>query len=252
MPLFLQEYLFAYPILLLLQSGFTLWMLVDAHRRGMQYWWFWIIFAFQPLGPWFYFFAEKWHDLSLPAPVAKLLEKKTPIEELQFRAQQSPTVANNLALGERLIELGHFEEAIAPLEEARKREPEMGPVCYKLARCHHELGRPQQAAPLLAQLVARDPRHDDYAAWKLLMEVQEALGQESDVLETARQLVKMSPRMEHKYLLAEQLARHHQDGEARLVLENALQEQQFVSGPVRRLNRKWVKQAQKLLKELNP
>lgn len=240
-----------HPLVGIAYVGFVVWLLVDVHRRGVEQWWFYVILFFPLIGPLVYFFAEKWRHLDLRLPAGGLFERKTPVEELEFRSRQSPTLANHLALAERFMELSRFEDAIRPLEAARKLEPDHGPVCYRLARCHYELGRPAEAMPFLVELVNRDPRWEDYAAWRLLVEVQEALGHEA-VVETARQLVKMSPRMEHKYLLAQQLVRHQLDGEARLVLENALQEQQFVTGPVARVNRKWVKEAKRLLRELTP
>ena len=133
-----------------------------------------------------------------------------------------------------------------------RQEPDLAPACFRLAKSHYELGRSAEAEPLLQRILKKDSRWDDYSAWRMLLEVQEDLKKDEVVLDTARSLVKMSPRMEHKVMLATHLARLNHDGEARLILENALQEQQFVTGPVRRLNRRWVKEARRLLRELSP
>lgn len=243
------ELLSEHPLLSVLQLMMTIGMLVDAYRRGVEYWWFFLIFWLQPIGSWVYFFA-----IFLPRfEWTKVIwEKKTPVEELRYRAQNTPTFASHLALAQRLIELRRFEEAIPPLEEARKREPDHSPACFYLAQCLYETHKASDALPLVRRIIDKEPRWEDYAAWRLLIRIQEDMNLDDAALETARQLVKMSPRMEHKYLLAHQLAQSQQDGEARLILENALQEQQFVSGPVRRLNRKWVKEARRLLSELAP
>ena len=102
--------------------------------------------------------------------------------------------------------------------------------------------------------MTKEPRWSDYAAWRLLLDVQEDLKRHGgSMIDTARQLVKMLPRLEHKVILADRLARMKQEGEeARLVLENALQEQRFVTGAIRRVNRPHVRRAQRLLKELSP
>src|SRR5262245_49125561 len=34
--------------LYLAQAGLTIWMLIDASRRGVEFYWFWIILFFQP------------------------------------------------------------------------------------------------------------------------------------------------------------------------------------------------------------
>jgi hypothetical protein len=243
------DLLASHPLLYAVQLLFTIGMIVHAYRRGVEQWWFYVIFFVQPVGAWVYFFAVFLPHFQWTAP---FWERKTPVEELRFRAQSSPTFANHFALAQRLIELNRFEEAIPPLQEARKREPDHSPACYALARCMFEIQKPNDALPLIQRILDKEPRWEDYAAWRLLIRVQEDLNLGDAALETARHLVKISPRMEHKYLLANQLAQMQQDGEARILLENALQEQQFVSAPVRRLNRKWVKEARRLLGELSP
>jgi hypothetical protein len=250
---YLQIWLYEYPILAMLQAAFTVWMLVDSQRHGHDYRWFWVILVFQPIGPWIYFLVEKRKHLDLRLPfVGGWFERKAPLEELQFRVQQAATVANQLDLAERLIELGRHEEAVAPLERVLAVEPDLASASFQLAKCHYELGRAADAEPLLVKIVKKDPRFDDYAAWRLLLLVQEDQKKDEVVLETARQLVRTSPRMQHKVLLAGQLVRLNHDGEARLLLENALQEQQFVNGPSRRVNRPWIKEAKRLLRDLSP
>ena len=248
----IHQFLFEHPYLSVLQTLFTVWMLIDAYRRGVQSWWFYVIFLFQPLGAWVYFFAEKWGHWEGVRGLSGMFKRKTPLAELEFRARQSPTLANYLALGERLVELRRHEDAITPLEQARMLEPTHAPICFLLARCHYETAKSAVAFDLLRRIIDAEPRWEDYSAWKQMILVQQDLKQDDGVLETARQLVKLSPRMEHKFLLADQLARLRQDGEARLVLENALQEQQFVAAPVRRMNGEWIKQAKRLLSELSP
>ena len=51
-----QEIFQVYPLLSTLQMAFMVWMIVDAYRRPAERFWFWVIFLFQPIGPWAYFF----------------------------------------------------------------------------------------------------------------------------------------------------------------------------------------------------
>ena len=252
----IHEFLFGHPIVSVLQVAFTIWMAVEAARSGNSYW-IWIIIVFQPIGPWIFFFVEMRERVfgrlfvRLPA-MSHLFERKTPLDQLEYHAQQSPTVANQVALAERLVELGRFQDAVVPLEAALKREPDFAPATFKLARCRYELHDSAEAERLLTTIVSKDPRWSDYAAWRLLLDVQEDLKRHDALLDTARQLVRMAPRLEHKVILADRLARMNQEGEARLVLENALQEQRFVTGAARRINRPHVRRAQRLLRELSP
>src|SRR5262245_9103565 len=49
-------------ILYLAQAAFTIWMLVDAYRRGAEYYWYLIIFMVPVVGAWVYFFVHKAGD----------------------------------------------------------------------------------------------------------------------------------------------------------------------------------------------
>ena len=54
-------YLYESP-LFFVQAAMTIWMIVDASRRGVEYYWYWLILAFQPFGAWAYFFVYKLQD----------------------------------------------------------------------------------------------------------------------------------------------------------------------------------------------
>src|SRR5262245_45928062 len=100
--------LLAQPWLALPQMALTVWMLVDAYRRGAEAIWFWIILLFQPLGAWIYLFAVKIRDFRLPGrrssePAA---QRRLSIDELRYRVERSPTVVHRLALAERLMKRG--------------------------------------------------------------------------------------------------------------------------------------------------
>src|SRR5262249_47364904 len=155
----------------LAQGALTIWMLVDCHRRSADGFWFWVILLLQPIGVWVYFFAVKARDFQgfqgLTGWFA--FQRRPSLEELRYQAEQTPTLANHLALGERLVERGAHADAIRHLEAARAREPEHGQVLFSLAVCQVELGRPQEAVPLLEKILARDRSWSDYKAWRLLI-----------------------------------------------------------------------------------
>src|SRR5262249_50335423 len=82
--------------LYLAQAALTIWMLVDANRRGVESVWFWIILWFQPLGAWAYFFSYKLSDFRLGVGtgwMSNLFTRRASLEELRYRVEQSPTVA---------------------------------------------------------------------------------------------------------------------------------------------------------------
>jgi hypothetical protein len=223
------------------------WMLVDAYRRGAEQFWFWVIFLVPVAGAWAYFFAvmsNDWGRLNLRG----WFQKKVSLDELRYRVEQAPTLAGRLALAQRLMEKGGYEEAIPHLEAALKSEPDHGALLYHLATCYVELDRPGEAIPPLEKLLARDPRWSNYAAWHLLIRAREAAGDQPGTLQGCRELTRLSPTLQHQCLLAEHLLGAGLNDEARGLLERSLRDYDYAPGPVRRRNRPWAREARRLQK----
>ncbi len=244
------ELIHSHPVLSVAQALFTIWMAVDVYRRGAEQFWYWVILFLPALGAWVYFFAVVAPNLNL-AGKPHWLQRKVSLAELRYRAERTPTLANNLALGEGLIDKGCFAEAIPILDSARKIEPGHGSVLYALARCHTGQGNFDQAAELLQRIIDRDPRWSDYAAWRLLIETHQDAGLGDTAVLKARELVKMAPTLRHKCILGEILIDQGQTEEARTLLDQALQDHAFTPATLRRPGRPWAKQARRLLKRLS-
>ena len=250
--------LYGYPYLWLPQMAFTVWMLVDAYRRPAEQFWFWIIFLFQPIGPWAYFFMVKFADFTGSGSgrgwqntgwSMAFFNRRPSIEELRYQADHVPTLANSLALAERLVEKNEHEEALPHLESALAREPDHCGVLFLFALCHLELGRPERAVPELDKVIARDRGWSDYTAWRLLVRARAAMNDPAGTLATCRELNRIAPTLRHRVLLAEFLIADGQSGEARDMLQRALEDYRFAPSGVRRLNRPYAGQAKKLLKQ---
>jgi hypothetical protein len=239
-----------HPIITLLQTAFMVWMLVDAYRRGAEYYWFWVILFLPGIGSWVYFFVVKvqsgdFANLSLGG----WFHRGPSLDQLRYQADQTPTMANHLALGERLVELGRHDEAVPNLEAALKTEPDHGMALFCLATCYKALGRPTEAVSLLERLHKRDPRWGDYAALRLLIEVRDEIADHAGTLENCRELVRRAPTLQHRCLLAERLLEEGQTKEARILLDQALRDHDYAPGHVRRRNGRWIGQARRLARE---
>lgn len=241
------HYLHEYPLLALAQSGFTIWMLVDANRRRAEQYWFWVILFFQPLGSWAYFLTHKLGDFSV-AGGWSLFHRRPSLDELRYQVQQTPTLTSYLALAERLVETGEHEEAAKYLELALAREPDHCQVLYLLAVSHAELGRPGQAIPLLERIIQRDRAWSDYSAWRLLVEARSQADDRPGALAACRELVRLSPTLRHRCLLAEHLLDAGHAVEARELLEQSLVDHRYAPAPLRRRNRSWASEARRLQK----
>lgn len=246
---FFYEFLFAYPMLSLLQGGFTLWMFVDASRRQVESFWLWVILLFQPLGAWAYFFTYKAREFS-GLKGFPWWQRRESLAELRYQAEQRPTLASHLALAERLIEHHEHAQAVPYLEAAMAREPDHCLVLYHLASCFTELEQADKALPLLQKIVARDRCWSDYKAWRLLIRARDQVGDGPGSLEACRELAKLSPTLEHRCILADHLLAQGQHQEAQGLLERALQDHYFAPVPVRRRNRAWAREARRLQKRV--
>jgi hypothetical protein len=240
-----------YTIPALLQTAFTIWMLVDAYRRGAEVYWYLVIFLLQPIGAWVYFFAVKvpsgdFHGVNLGG----LVRRGPPLDQLRYLADQTPTLTNHLNLAQRLIEIGEYAEAVPHLEAVLKTEPDHGMALYSMATCRHELGQSGEAVPVLEKLLKRDNRWGNYAGWRLLIAVQDELGDRAGALQSGRELARLSPTLQNQCLLAEHLLDDGQVLEARVLLEQALRDHDYAPGHVRRCNGRWAAEARRLIKRV--
>jgi hypothetical protein len=226
-------------------------MLIDANRRRVEQYWFWIILFFQPFGAWAYFFLYKVKDFrGGSGRLSSLFQWRPSLQELRHRAEQSPTAANRLDLGERLVETGAFAEALPHLEAMLAHEAEHCRSLFLLAQCHRALGHPEQALPLLQKIITRHPSWADYEAWHTVIQVCQETGDQAGALARCRELARVAPRLEHKCLLAEHLLETGEKVEARKIVQQGLEDYRYLTGLSRRHDRRWVGRAKQLLKQM--
>jgi hypothetical protein len=237
-------------VLSAIQLAVIVWMLVDAYQRHVEPFWYWIIFLFQPIGAWVYFFTSKFRTLRLgrmrPAVPS---ERKLALDELRYRVERTPTVANRLALAQRLMEKELHAEAIPYLEAVLVIEPDYCGALHALAECRLATGAAEQAVAPLEKLLQRDYRWSNYRAWRTLIDVQLARSRPVDALAACRELEKRLPTLENKCLLAEHLLDNRIASEAVRVLDQALQDNHYAAWSARWRNRRWAREARRLLIE---
>jgi hypothetical protein len=243
----LHNLLQAYPYVALAALGLTVWALVDLSTRQVQPYWVWVILLLPGVGAVAYLLAVVRPNLR--GLGSSWFTRRASLDDLRYRAEQSPTLVNHLALAERLIEGKDFAGALGPLEEARKREPDHCRVLYALAFCHLQEGRPAEAVPLLERLTRREPRWSHDTGWHLLIEAQEQAGDRAAAVASCRELLKLSPTLPHHCLLADHLLQAGQTDEAQEVLHRALLDHEHAPGPIRRRDRRAAGEARRLLRQ---
>ncbi len=238
-------------VLFFLQTAFSLWLVVDAIRRGAAYYWYPIIMM--PFGEWVYFFTIKIHDPEFDWArelYKKLTTKKVTLEERRYRANQSPSFANKVELGQALHDAGAHGEAAEAFAEALEMHAESREALYGLALARSALGDYRQAIAHFSRVIELDPSFRDYAAYSDLAHALVQSGRLPEAHELLDGLVTKSPRLAHRVLYAHYLIAGEKRDEAREQLEAGLREYDHAPKYVKRKNRAWAQRAKKMLKQV--
>lgn len=238
-------------VLFLLQSAFSLWMLVDAIRRGSERYWFLIIML--PFGEWAYFFRVKIHDPEfswLKDSYRRLTTKKLSIDDLRYRLQTTPSFNNRVILAQALFDAGRYDEALPLFAEAVEMDAHSCEARYGLARCYVEK---QQWPPAIEQLRAALNHDTGARQHALYSDLAHALCQDGR-LDEALKILKgwagKSPRLDRCLVYAHYLVLSENPEEARQQLELGLLDHEHAPKFLKKLHRPWFKQANKMLQEL--
>ena len=240
-------------LLVLLQSAFSVWMLVDAiGRRGISRYWYWIILI--PFGEWFYFFKYKIHDPDfawLKAPFGSLLDKPASIKELRHNAEQTPSLANQVSLAQALHDAEEYEEAAELFEHVLEKDSTSRDALYGLGVTRIGRGDEEGAIEPLRRLVDIEPSHHDFDAWAKLAHALWKLERRQETIEALSLLVRRSPRLQHRIAYAYYLGLAEHRDEAQAQLATALQEFEYAPKYAKRGQRALAKQAREMLRQLS-
>ncbi|MEE8409766.1 MAG: tetratricopeptide repeat protein [Myxococcota bacterium] len=236
-------------ILVVLQLAFNAWMLVDAIRRRMDYYWFFIILM--PLGCWIYFFVVKIHDYNLSSFKRLLtLENPASVNDLRATVEETPSLDNKLELANALLEEKEFSEAEALYLEILERDEEEVDAIYGLSLTRIATNESHAATTALARVIEADPSFRDWEAWFDLAYAHWQIERRDEAVAVLRRLVEKSPRIKHKVILGNYLARNGNKDDARTVLEEAVSDYKNATGFVKRHAGRWAREARTTLRSL--
>ncbi len=239
-------------ILFFLQTGFSLWLVVDAVRRGAAYYWYPIIMM--PFGEWVYFFTIKIHDPEFDWArelYSRLTTQRVTLEERRQRVEQSPSFTNKVELAQALHDAGAYGEAAEIFAEALEMPVESREALYGLALARSALGEYPEAIEHFTELIRLDPSFRDYAAYSDLAHALVQNERLDEALELLDGLVIKSPRFAHRVIYAHYLLVGEQRDEAREQLEAGLREYDHAPKYVQRRNRAWARRAKQMLQPLH-
>jgi hypothetical protein len=235
-------------ILFILQTAFSIWMVVDAIRRGAsQYWW---LIIMVPFGEVAYFIAIVLPDLRRNGTLKRLFTRPPTLAQLEQAFEETPSHHNRLLLARALHDDGQFPEAGVLFEGALAVDALDRDALYGFAQCAFTEGEVEAAIGALETLVDVDMGYLDSVPATELAEVYWESEREEKALALAETLCRKSQRVGPRVLMARYLIDLSREGEAAKLLRKGLAS--YASSPayVRRRDRKEARTAKAMLRAL--
>ena len=172
--------------LFLLATAFTIFMAVEAVRRGDASRWLWIILVFGPIGAAVYLFAE-YLDIHSMGRRAFRVRKVTAaeLELAESEVERLDTASSWADYASLLRARKDHKRAAEAAQRALEREPDNLEALYELGLAFLAAGEPSRAVEVLERVVARDPKFDSdgalYALARARLETQDIRGARSNL-----------------------------------------------------------------------
>jgi hypothetical protein len=235
-------------VLLALQSAFSLWMLVDAARRGAGYVWYLIIMM--PFGEIAYFLAVKIHDPEFTALWQRFTSRPPSLDQVRFDAELTPSFENRSILARTLHDDGHFDEAAELFRELLASEPEDKPALYGLACSLVSAGKTVAAIDVLKSLTTLDFSYAEHAAGSMLAELYAQENRHEESLAMREAVAGGSGSLAHQTELASALAALGRGPQARALLERGLHEHAHSPRYIQKSQKRQARAARRVLASL--
>jgi hypothetical protein len=238
-------------VILLLGYAFTIWMAVEAVRRGQAAGWLWLILVFGPIGATVYFFSEyvdrpllgwgRGHGRHVSAGDLRVAEAEV---------HRLDNAATWLGYASALRARKQYPRAVEAARKAVERDPASVDTQYELAQALIAAGRGAEAVAPLEQVIAKNRSFDSEAALFALGKIRLASGDLESARVALEEVGSRSSRPEFLYELAIALAQSGRRDEAARVLQRIISEAELVPPYLKRSVRPWVRKSRQGLRRL--
>ena len=234
-----------------LATLFTVWMLVDAARRG-EWLWFAFMIVFPVINPILYFFMVYRGSTPHASTGFELpgQHKRERIAELEKQIQLLDKAHHHLELADIQFQRGKFKLAEESYLRALEREPQDLDARAHYGQCLLRLNRAAEARPYLEAVCFENPKHDYGHTLMALAETRTALGDAEGAIAIWEQIVSQHSYARARMQLAELLAAKGQGTRARSLAEEVIAEDRHTPHYQRQQEQPWVARAKKLVKTL--
>ena len=235
----------------ILGMAFTVWMAVEAVRRGDASGWLWIILLFGPIGAAIYFFSE-YADGLFGGPVLQP-RKVTPadLSAAEADVKRLGNAATWTAYASALRGRRQMGKAVDAARKGLEHDPESPEARYELGLALEELGRHEEARAELERVVAADPTFDSDGALFALARAQQGSGQDAAARESLETLASRSARPEILFECAAVQARLGDRAAAAQNLHRIIAEAEEVPDYLKGNVRPWVRKAKRALQKMS-
>jgi len=245
---------------LFLYTCFSFWMAFDSLKRGANLLMF-IFLLCIPFAAFLYFVLVYVPAVArgegtpssdgatgIPGP----MKPRVNISALRATFEENDCHDHRLALARGLVQLNELTEAkdvLRPLVNNDADDPE--PI-YLYARCVIADGDWPLAIRLLEKVRDLDLAFYEYNPWLDLSHAHIQAGNPDSGLEVLRELIKESPRVKHKTILARALFQTGSIEESRSLVKEAISDFEEATFYMQRESQRWYREACELLNKIQP
>lgn len=237
------------PVVFLMQTAFSLWMLSHALRcDAPRYWWLVVLL---PFGEWVYFLA-----VYLPSrrgrhkDFSKYFARPPSLGSLMRAHRQTPSNANLLRLAQGLFDAGKFQESNERFAEALEADSTDQEALFGYAHSARCLRNDEAAIDALEHLTGQKLEYRGYSAAFLLASLYRSTEQDQACIELLRRVTDKTLRVEPRLRLAKVLHEIGRHAEAQQALEEGLDAYAGSPSYTRRQQRTAAWKARRMLRKL--
>lgn len=238
-------------LIYLLAAAFTVWMAVEAVRRGDAHRWLWIILVFPPVGAAVYFFSEYVGTGTLGRTAFRPRRvTAADLRHVEVDVRRLDNAASWTEYASLLRARKDFTKAAQAAQRAVERSPSDLDARYELGLALLGAGRHLEAAAALAAVVEKDRSFDTDNALFALAKAQRGAGDLPGAHASLEELAGRRARPEILYDLAEAQAQLRDREAAMRSLQRIVDEAELVPAYLKRNVRPWVRRARQAMGKL--
>lgn len=227
---------------------FTLWMIIDAVRKGE---WAWVVYMLIMPGlaaAWYFFYLFRgptMRGFELPGA-----HDRRRIKELQAQIHNLDHAHHHSQLGDVYFQQGKYEQAEACYRAAMQRDGNDPDTRAHFGQCLLRQKRAAEARPLLEGVLRENPKHDYNHTAMAYAETLAALGETDNAIKSWEYVVANNSYPRAKVQLAELYLAKNQPDLARAQLKDILADDPHAPAYQRQRDRVWVSRARSLMRKL--